>query len=101
MKTSTRNILIACGAVVLLLIVARYTVFKEQVDAYGAGLQRVGEWEDGYKAQHPGATKEETSAAFRINMTALKEWQAKYKQDHPGATDEEMNAAFNAQFSNK
>ncbi len=76
-------------------------VFREQFEEWGAGLERIGQWQDNYKAENPSATDEQMDTQFRINMEALEKWKAEYKADHPNATDAEISAAFDAAWANK
>jgi hypothetical protein len=99
MNSTTRNILIVVAVLAALVLLARYVVFKEQFEEAGAGLERVGAWQDSYRAEHPDATDEEVDAAFRAGIANIEVWQARYKQEHPEATKAEMDAAFSAQFS--
>ncbi len=81
------------------MLIARYVIFKEKFEEIGAGLERIGAWQENYKRDNPGATEEEMDAAFEASIANLKAWQAKYKGEHPNATKAEMDAAFSAQFS--
>lgn len=97
-KTS-KNVLIAIGVVIVALILARYTIFKDAVDEWGEGLERIGAWEDQYRQQNPNATDEEVDAAFRAGIANIEAWQEQYRREHPGATEAEMNAAFEAMWN--
>lgn len=99
MKPLTRNIIIGIVVIIALALLARYVIFKDKFEQWGAGLERIGTWQENYKRQHPGATKQEVDAAFEASIANLKVWQERYKQEHPNATKAEMDAAFNAQFS--
>ncbi len=101
MKTSTKNIVIGILIIIVLVLLARFVVFKSQFENFGKGLERIGTWQDDYKKDHPNASKQEMDAAFETNMASLKLWQTKYKDEHPDATKAEMDAAFNAAFSTK
>jgi len=93
---NTKNIIIGLLVIVLVALLARYVVFKEQFDEWGEGLERVGEWEDNYRAENPNATDEEVGAAFSAGIENITVWKEQYKQDNPGATDAEADAAFEA-----
>lgn len=98
MSSTTRNVLITIGVIIVALVLARYTVFKEAIDEWGAGLERIGAWEDQYRRENPDATDEEVDAAFRAGIANIEAWQADYKAKHPNATDAEVNAAFEAMW---
>lgn len=95
---NTQKVLVIILIIVAVGLLARFVVFKDQFDKWGEGLQRIGSWQDSYKAQHPEATNAEVDAAFNESMTKLKVWQDNYKKEHPEATNAEMEAAFNAQW---
>jgi hypothetical protein len=90
------KILVAVAALVVILLLARYVIFADQFNKWNAGLQRVGEWQNTYRQQHPGATDAEVNAAFNAGIGNLTVWKEQYKQQHPGATDADADAAFNA-----
>lgn len=81
---------------IVVLLVARFVIFKEQFDRWGEGLERIGSWEADYKQKNPEATKAEMDADFNSSMESLEKWQDAYKQEHPDATDAEVDAAFKA-----
>ena len=97
---NTKNIVIGLLVVVVLLLVGRYVIFKEQFEEWGEGLERVGEWEDNYRAENPDATDEEVDAAFRAGIENITVWKEQYKRDNPGTTDAEADAAFEAAWEN-
>jgi|GEM_PF-1040615 len=101
MKIPYQKLLIALLVIVVLGLLARYVVFKDRFDEFGAGLERIGAWEDDYRRDHPGATDEEVDAAFREGITNIELWQARYRSEHPDATDAEVDAAFRAQFETR
>ncbi len=98
--TTTYKVILAVVALILIAIVARYTVFADEFNEWGAGLERISEWEEDYRAKNPNATDEEVDAAFRSGMASITVWIEQYKQEHPGATDAEAEAAFNAAWDN-
>lgn len=98
--TKSSKIIITILTIIVLALLARYVVFKEKFDEMGAGLQRIENWQNDYKAKNPNATKEEMDAAFDGGMANMKVWKEKYKQDNPNATDADADAALKAQFSN-
>lgn len=98
--TKSSKIIITILTLIVLALLARYVVFKEKFDEMGAGLQRIENWQNEYKANNPNATEEEMDAAFEAGMSNITVWKEKYKQSNPTATDEEIDAAFDAQFSN-
>jgi hypothetical protein len=93
-KTSKTIIIILVIIVVGLL--SRYVIFKNQIDAWGQGLDRISAWQTDYKKQHPNATKEEMDAAFNSGIDNIQKWKDDYKVQNPNATDAEVDAAFNA-----
>ena len=99
--TKSQKILIGVVFTVLVLLLARYVIFEEQFEDWGQGLERVGEWEQDYRAQNPGATDEEVDAAFESGIADLRVWMERYKRENPGATDADAEAAFNAAWSNR
>ena len=99
MKKS-HKIVLGVLAVIVLLIIARYTVFADQFDEWGAGVERISEWEQEYRSKNPNATDEEVDAAFDAGIANIKIWMEQYKQEHPGATDADAEAAFNAAWGN-
>lgn len=82
-------------------LLARFVLFREQFDNWSAGLERIGQWQDNYKTEHPEATKDQMDTQFRISIEALEKWKADYKAGHPNATDAEVSAAFDAAWANK
>jgi wobble nucleotide-excising tRNase len=82
-------------------LLARFVFFKEQFQEWGAGLKRIGQWEENYKAENPNATKEEMDTQFRVGIAGLEAWKVQYKKDHPDATEAEITAAFDAAWANK
>lgn len=99
MSKTLRNSLIGIVAVIAVILLARYVVFAKQFEDWGAGLQRIEDWQTQYKKDYPDATKEEMDAAFEEGIRAIGEWKAQYKRDHPGATDAEADAAFDAAWN--
>lgn len=99
MKTSYK-VLIAVLIIALLAVVARYVVFAEQFEEWGAGLERVSDWEQDYRKEHPNATDEEVDAALKAGIANITVWKEQYKQEHPGATDADADAAFSAAWGN-
>lgn len=95
MKKS-HKVLLALVIIVLLAAFARYVVFADQFNEWGAGLERISDWEAGYRAEHPDATDEEVDAAFKAGIANITVWKQQYKQQHPGATDADADTAFNA-----
>ena len=98
MKIPFQKIAIVVLVLIVLGLLARYVVFKDAVDEWGAGLERVGTWQEEYRRENPGATDEEVDAAFRAGMANITVWQERYMRENPDATKEEMDAAFEAQF---
>lgn len=96
MSNTMRNSIIGIVAVIAVILLARYVVFAKQFEDWGAGLQRIEDWQTQYKKDHPDATKEEMDAAFDAGIANLKVWKEQYKKDHPGSTDADAEAAFNA-----
>ena len=96
LSMNAKNILIAVVILIALALVARFVLFKDQFEQWGAGIERVSDWETGYRAEHPNATDAEVDAAFDAGIASLKVWKEQYKQDHPGATDADADAAFTA-----
>ena len=88
-------ILIVIGVIIIAFVLARYVVFKSQFEEFGAGIQRIEQWQTEYKRTHPDATKEEMNAAFKSGIDNLSQWKTDYKNANPGATDAEADAAFN------
>lgn len=81
---------------IILALLARYVIFAEKFNEWGAGLNRISEWEEEYRRNNPNATKEEVDAAFKSSIFNITVWKEKYKQENPGATDADADAAFNA-----
>ncbi len=100
-KSSGKNILIVILVVVILLLLGRYVFFRDQIEEWGAWLERIGQWQENYRAENPGATDEEVDAAFQRGIESLEEWKENYKREHSDATDEEVNAAFEAAWEGK
>lgn len=94
--TKLQKILMAVLIVIVIVLLARFVVFKKQFDNWGEGLKQVGSWQENYKASNPNATKKDVGDAFDKDMAGLKEWKNKYKSEHPDATEVEIEAAFNA-----
>ena len=86
--------------VIVLALLARYVFFRDQFDKWGAGLQRIEQWQQDYKAKNPNATEEQMNADFRVGIAGLEAWKVQYKKDHPTATDVEIDAAFDAAWGN-
>jgi len=93
---NTKNIVIVVLTVIALGLLARFVVFEEQFNEWGAGLERVSDWEKDYRAEHPNATDAEVDAAFKVGIANIEVWKEQYKQEHPGATDADADAAFSA-----
>lgn len=85
--------------IAVLVLLARFVVFKKQFDNWEEGIDRIDTWEVEYKKEHPNATKEDTDKAFDDGMSSLKKWQDEYMKNNPGATKAEMDAAFNAAWN--
>lgn len=100
-NSTGKNIAIVILVLVVVGLMARFVVFREQFDEWGAGLERIGEWQEDYKAKNPDATKEDMDTDFRVGMEGLEKWKMDYKKDHPDATEAETNAAFDAAWTNK
>ncbi|HEY0980297.1 MAG TPA: hypothetical protein VGE18_02730 [Candidatus Paceibacterota bacterium] len=98
--TTTHKVLVGILIIIVIALLARYVVFKEKFDEWGAGLQRIEDWQTEYKQKNPNASKEEMDAAFEAGMDNITEWKAEYKRDNPGATDAEADAAFSAMWNN-
>ncbi len=96
---SKKRVLKIILAIVLILVaagaLARFVIFKTQFEQWGAGLERIEQWQTEYKKTHPNASKEEMDAAFRTGIDNITKWKAEYKAAHPGATDAEADAEFN------
>lgn len=99
MKTS-HKVLLGILVVIILAGLARYVIFADQFNEWGAGLERISDWEEKYRNEHPNATDEEVDAAFKAGMANITVWMEQYKQEHPGATDADAEAAFNAAWGN-
>jgi hypothetical protein len=97
---NTKNIIIGLLVIIVVGLLARYVVFKEQFNEWGEGLERVGQWEEDYRSEHPNATDAEVDAAFKSGIADITVWKEQYKQEHPGATDADADAAFNAAWDN-
>ncbi|MES2930744.1 MAG: hypothetical protein V4665_03090 [Patescibacteria group bacterium] len=95
MKTSHKVLLVVLILIVVALL-ARYVVFKDKFNEWGAGLERVSDWQKDYRNKNPNATEAEVDAAFKAGIVDIAVWMEKYKQDHPGVTDADAKAAFNA-----
>ncbi len=89
-------ILIVLIAIIAIATIARYTFLRSKFDDWGAGLQRIEEWQTEYKKQNPNATKEEMNAAFREGISNIEKWKEDYKAKNPGATDADADAVLNA-----
>ena len=98
---NTKNIVIGLLVITVLVLLARFVVFEEQFNEWGEDLERVGEWQDNYRAENPDATDEEVDAAFDAGIENITVWKEQYKKDNPGATDAEADAAFEAAWENK
>jgi len=98
MKSALKTTLIVLVVIIALGLLARYVFFKEQFEEWGQGLERITEWQEDYRRDHPDATDEEVDAAFNAGIANIEVWQANYKKGHPNATKEEIDAAFRAQF---
>lgn len=96
--TKSQKVLFGVLIVIIIGLVARFVVFKEQFDAWGEGLDRIGAWQDEYRQNNLNASKDDMDREFENGMNGLKVWQEKYKQDNPNATKAEMDAAFNSQW---
>ena len=99
MTSAVKTTLIVVVAIVVVGLLARFVVFKQQFEDFGDGLERIGQWETDYRREHPQASDAEVDAAFKASMANIELWQAKYKAEHPNATKAEMDAAFTALFS--
>ena len=100
MKNSTgKNIIITILVLIAVILLARYVVFPQQFEEWGAGLTRIQQWEDQYRADHPNATDEEVDNAFRDSIDALEQRKEDYKKNNPGASDEDADKAFNDAWS--
>lgn len=95
----TSKIIIAVLVIIILILLARFVIFKTQIDAWELGLQRIDTWEAQYKSEHPNASKQEIDAAFKSGIQNMSDWKDQYKKDHPDATDTEVDAAFNSSFN--
>lgn len=89
------KVLLGLVIVVLLAIGVRYA-FADQFDEWGAGLERVSDWEKDYRREHPNASDAEVDAAFNAGVANITIWMEQYKQEHPGSTDADAKAAFDA-----
>ena len=87
--------------VLVLALLARYVVFRTQFEEWGAGLQRIEQWQQEYKAQNPDTTDEQMETDFRTGIEALEAWKVQYKKENPNATDAEVDAAFDAAWGNR
>lgn len=99
MKTSYKVVL-GILIVIVLAGLARYVVFADQFNEWGAGLERVSAWEKDYRSEHPNATDAEVDAAFKAGIANITVWKEQYKTEHPGATDADADAAFSAAWGN-
>lgn len=98
---NTKNVLIAVLVLIVVALLARYVVFKDQIDQWGQGLERIDAWEQNYRAEHPDATDAEVDAAFDAGIANIKVWKERYLQEHPDATEADADAAFNAAWEKK
>ena len=94
-----KNVVLALLILVTLVLLARFVVFKDQFNEWGEGVERISEWEENYRAEHPSATDEEVDAAFTAGIANIEVWKEQYKQQNPGATDADADAAFNAAWT--
>lgn len=94
--TKTHRVLLWAVGIVALLALTGYVVFKDDIDEWGAGIERISDWEEGYRADHPNATDAEVDAAFDAGIANITVWMEQYKQEHPGATDADAKTAFDA-----
>lgn len=93
---TAKNVAIVVLSLLVIGLLARYVFFKDQVEARWAWLQRIEDWKQTYKTQHPNATDAEMDAAFKQSINDLSKWKADYKASHPWSTDADADAAFNA-----
>ena len=94
--TKSYKVLLGAVLVIVLLAAAGYVVFKDDIDEWGEGVERISDWEADYRAEHPNATDAEVDAAFKAGIANITVWMEQYKQEHPGATDADAKAAFDA-----
>jgi len=93
------KLLIGALVLIVILLLARYVVFADRFEKWEEGVERVGEWQETYRQEHPGATDAEVEAAFEAGIADIKVWKEKYKREHPGATDADADAAFQAAWN--
>lgn len=96
MPKNTKHIILAVLTLIVVVLAARYVVFKDRFEEWGQGLERIEDWERNYRAEHPDATDAEVEAAFDAGIADIRVWKERYKREHPGATDTEADAAFEA-----
>ena len=94
----SRTIMRILGVIVVALV-ARYILFKDAIDQRGADLDKLGQREETYKAEHPGASKEEIDAAFKDGIDTMASRKENYKATHSGATDADADAALEEAFN--
>jgi hypothetical protein len=85
---------IALAVLIAVFLLCRYVFFAAAFEKWDADLRRLGEWEENYKAEHPGATKEQIDAAFSQGIANLEKWRADYKAANPEATEEDIDEAW-------
>ena len=90
-----KNTIIVILSILLIILLIRFVIFKNQFEKLGEGLKRVDIWQENYKKEHPDATKQDMDAAFKAGITNIDVWQENYKKEHPDATDEDVSTAFN------
>lgn len=85
------------GILILAIIglLARFIFFKEQIDEWEKGLERMEQWKEDYREDHPNASKDEVENALKDSLDNLGQWREDYKKAHPDATEEEIDQAWN------
>ena len=95
-SAARKNIVIGILVAIVTALLARYVIFREEIDAWGEGLERIGDWQEEYRRQNPDATDAEMDAAFEEGIRNIEAWKAQYRNEHPDATEAEIDAAFEA-----
>ena len=93
MSKKIQNILIIVLVIIILALLARFVIFKNQFNSLGENLEQIGERQDNYKKENPDASKEQINQTREQGMDNIKKREEDYKAQHPDATDEDIQQA--------
>ena len=98
MNKASKNVLMIILGLVVAGVLARFVFFKDEFEQRSADMEKLGQWEAQYKADHPNATKADMDAAFKDGIDTMAQRKTDWLADHPGATEAEADVALEEAF---